>query len=73
MKAIVDGTMKNASNVRSKFTIGLNVQERIMEKIKKYMESYGVDLQSLADYITDYRTVALDILDGRNTSFHDYE
>lgn len=73
MKAIVDGTMKSASNVRSKFTIGLNVQERIMEKIKKYMESYGVDLQSLADYITDYRIVALDILDGRNTSFHDYE
>ena len=73
MTAIVDGTMRNASNIRSKFTIGLNVQERIMAKIQKYMEQYGVDIQTLADYIKDYRTVALDILAGHDTSFTDYE
>ena len=73
MRSIVDGTMNNPTNIRAKYKIGLSIQERIMDKIKKVMDRYGVTTQTLADYISEYRTVALDILDGKKTTFVSYE
>lgn len=67
--ALVDGSMKNPSSLRTKFSIGLSIQERIMNKIKRVMDRYGVTIQNLADYISEYRTIALDILSGRNVTF----
>ena len=71
MIAIADGSMKNASRLRSRFNIGLNVQERIMQKIKKTMDQYGVDLETFAEYLHRYQTLALDILNGSEKSFTD--
>lgn len=73
MRSIVDGTMNNPTNIRAKYKIGLSIQERIMDKIKKVMDRYGVTTQTLADYISEYRTVALDILDGKKATFVSYE
>lgn len=73
MRSIVDGTMNNPTNIRAKYKIGLSIQERIMDKIKKVMDRYGVTTQTLADYISEYRTVALDILDGKTATFVSYE
>lgn len=73
MRSIVDGTMNNPTNIRAKYKIGLSIQERIMDKIKKVMDRYGVTTQTLADYISEYRTVALDILDGKKATFVTYE
>lgn len=73
MLSIVDGTMNNPTNIRAKYKIGLSIQERIMDKIKKVMDRYGVTTQTLADYISEYRTVALDILDGKKATFVSYE
>lgn len=73
MRSIVDGTMNNPTNIRAKYKIGLSIQERIMDKIKKVMDRYGVTTQTLADYISEYRTVALDILDGKRATFVSYE
>lgn len=73
MRSIVDGTMNNPTNIRAKYKIGLSIQERIMDKIKKVMNRYGVTTQTLADYISEYRTVALDILDGKKATFVSYE
>lgn len=73
MRSIVDGTMNNPTNIRAKYKIGLSIQERIMDKIKKVMDRYGVTTQTLADYISEYRTVALDILDGKEATFVSYE
>jgi hypothetical protein len=71
MIAIADGSTKNASRLRSRFDIGLNVQERIMQKIKKTMDQYGVDLETFAEYLHRYQTLALDILNGSEKSFTD--
>lgn len=73
VRSIVDGTMNNPTNIRAKYKIGLSIQERIMDKIKKVMDRYGVTTQTLADYISEYRTVALDILDGKKATFVSYE
>lgn len=73
MRSIVDGTMNNPTNIRAKYKIGLSIQERIMDKIKKVMDRYGVTTQTLANYISEYRTVALDILDGKKATFVSYE
>lgn len=73
MRSIVDGTMNNPTNIRAKYKIGLSIQERIMDKIKKVMDRYGVTTQTLAEYISEYRTVALDILDGKTATFVSYE
>lgn len=73
MRSIVDGTMNNPTNIRAKYKIGLSIQERIMDKIKKVMDRYGITTQTLADYISEYRTVALDILDGKKATFVSYE
>lgn len=73
MRSIVDGTMNNPTNIRAKYKIGLSIQERIMDKIKKVMDRYSVTTQTLADYISEYRTVALDILDGKKATFVSYE
>ena len=73
MRSIVDGTMNNPTNIRAKYKIGLSIQERIMDKIKKVMDRYGVTTQTLADYISEYRTVALDIIDGKTATFVSYE
>lgn len=73
IRSIVDGTMNNPTNIRAKYKIGLSIQERIMDKIKKVMDRYGVTTQTLADYISEYRTVALDILDGKKATFVSYE
>lgn len=73
MRSIVDGTMNNPTNIRAKYKIGLSIQERIMDKIKKVMDRYGVTTQTLADYISEYRTVALDILDGKKATLVSYE
>lgn len=73
MIAIADGSMKNASRLRSRFNIGLNVQERIMQKIKKTMDQYGVSLETFAEYLHRYQTLALDILNGSDKSFTDTE
>lgn len=73
MRSIVDGTMNNPTNIRAKYKIGLSIQERIMDKIKKVMDRYGVTTQTLADYVSEYRTVALDILDGKKATFVSYE
>ena len=73
MRSIVDGTMNNPTNIRAKYKIGLSIQERIMDKIKKVMDRYGVTTQTLAEYISEYRTVALDILDGKKATFASYE
>lgn len=73
IRSIVDGTMNNPTNIRAKYKIGLSIQERIMDKIKKVMDRYGVTTQTLADYISEYRTVALDILDGKVATFVSYE
>lgn len=73
MRSIVDGTMNNPTNIRAKYKIGLSIQERIMNKIKDVLEKYGVGIQELADYIAEYRTVALDILDGKEASFANYD
>lgn len=70
MVALVDGSMKNPTSLRSKFSIGLSIQEKIMNKIKRIMDKYGVTIQSLADYITEYRTIAMDILSGRSVTFN---
>lgn len=69
IRAIVDGTMKNPTNVRARFNFGLSIQNRIMSKIKSLMDDFGITTQDLADYISAYRTVALDILDGQDASF----
>lgn len=73
MRSIVDGTMNNPTNIRAKYKIGLSIQERIMDKIKKVMDRYGVTTQTLAEYISEYRTVALDIIDGKNATFASYD
>lgn len=70
MIALVDGSLKNPTSLRSKFSIGLSIQEKIMNKIKRIMDKYGVTIQNLADYISEYRTVAMDILNGRNVTFN---
>lgn len=71
MIAIVDGSMKTPTNIRAKFQIGLSIQERIMAKIKKIMDKHGIDIQTLADYISEYRTVALDILNGKDATYRE--
>lgn len=68
MRAICDGTMQNPTNVRARFNIGLSIQNRIMQKIKDLMDKFGVTLQELAEYLGEYRTVALDILDGHTSA-----
>lgn len=69
MLAIIDGTVNNVSGLRSKFYIGSNVQERINHELEKAMSRKGITLQDLAYYLSSYKTIAIDILNGLDNSF----
>lgn len=64
VKALVDGSIKNPTALRTKFAIGLSIQEKVMSKIKKIMNRFDIDIQTFSDYINEYRDVALEILNG---------
>lgn len=69
MIAIIDGSVNNVSAIRNKFILGQAVQARINAAIESEMTKCGITLQDLANYLADYKTVALDILNGIDNSF----
>lgn len=73
MIGICDGTAKNAANLRTRFQINIGTLNRILSEIQKAMDQHGINLDVLSNYLENYRTVALDILNNRKASFADYE
>lgn len=73
MVALVDGRLNSAASIRTEFHVGNHISEKIIEKLKRTMSKYGVSLQDFAEYLSEFKTVALDILNGEDVSFRDYE
>jgi len=77
-KKILEEIIKNKDEraVKLSKVLGLSGQSvlyKVTDELKKDMKKFDVDQNSFAKYISKYETVALDILNGKNTTFSDIE
>ncbi len=70
MLSIVDGSWTSGKAAYEKFLIGPSIQAKVLQKIKYEMNKYGIGLEELGKYLEDYRTTAVDILNGINATFN---
>lgn len=69
MKAIVQASVSSAAGLRSELGLSMSILNRTTEYIYKLLSKRGLTIQDLADYLANYATVAIDILDGKENSF----
>lgn len=69
MLAIVDGSWSSGKAAYQKFLIGPSIQSKVLQKIKYEMNKFGFNLEDFGRYLDEYRTVAIDILNGRAATF----
>lgn len=69
MLSIVDGTWTSGKAAYEKFLIGPSIQAKVLQKIKFEMGKHGFSLEEFGRYLEDYRTTAIDILNGIDASF----
>lgn len=63
--ALVDGSYSSGKAAYQKFLIGPSIQMKILSKIKYEMNRHGFGLEDFANYLDDYRVIAMDILTGK--------
>lgn len=75
MKVLMDslsGDEKGITNFRTKLKLSQETQVKVMQKIQEVMEDYGVSIQLLGDYLSNFHPIAVKILKGQKASCSEF-
>lgn len=71
VKALIGGVATSNAGFKKELGLNRNSEEKAADKVMKQMKKFGINIQTLSDYLSRYSTIAKDILEGKNVSFKD--
>ena len=71
VRALVSGEVGSNAALKKALGIHSSVEQKAIANVTKQMEVFGVDKNSFAEYLSRFKDIGVEILDGKKISFRD--